>query len=88
MSKISKDLDKKVREASKNRCGYCLTPQILTSYKLEIEHIFPISKGGTSTQENLCLACRLCNLYKSAKIYGFDAVSAKRTRLFNPNLQT
>jgi hypothetical protein len=87
VSKISKDLDKKVRKASKNRCGYCLAPQILTSHKLEIEHIFPISKGGTSTEENLCLACRHCNLYKSAKIYGFDAVSAKRVRLFNPNLQ-
>lgn len=87
MSKISKDLDFKVREALKNRCGYCPTPQSLTSYKLEIEHIFPTSKGGTSTEENLCLACRNCNLYKSSKIYGFDAVSAKRVRLFNPNLQ-
>jgi HNH endonuclease len=88
VSKLSKELDQQVREASKNRCGYCLTPQSLTSHKLEIEHIFPISKGGTSTKENLCLACRHCNLHKSSKIYGFDAVSAKRARLFNPNLQT
>ena len=87
MSKISKDLDKEVREASKNRCGYCLTPQILTSHKLEIEHIYPTSKGGNSEKENLCLACRHCNLHKSSKIYGFDAVSAKRVRLFNPNRQ-
>lgn len=88
MSKISKDLDQEIREATKNRCGYCLTPQSLTSHKLEIEHIFPISKGGTSEKENLWLACRHCNLHKSSKIYGFDAVSAKRVRLFNPNLQT
>lgn len=87
MSKISKDLDKEVREASKNRCGYCLTPQILTSHKLEIQHIYPTSKGGNSEKENLCLACRHCNLHKSSKIYGFDAVSAKRVRLFNPNRQ-
>ena len=87
MSKISKELDWKVRETSKNRCGYCLTPQILTSHKLEIEHIFPISKGGTSTGENLCLACRHCNLYKSSKIYELDAITAKRVRLFNPNQQ-
>lgn len=87
MSKISKDLDKEVREASKNRCVYCLTPQILTSHKLEIEHIYPTSKGGNTEKENLCLACRHCNLHKSSKIYGFDAVSAKRVRLFNPNRQ-
>jgi len=87
VSKISKDLDKEVREASKNRCVYCLTPQILTSHKLEIQHIYPTSKGGNSEKENLCLACRHCNLHKSSKIYGFDAVSAKRVRLFNPNRQ-
>jgi hypothetical protein len=87
VSKISKELEKQVREASKHRCGYCLTPQSLTSHKLEIEHIYPISKGGTSEKENLCLACRHCNLHKSSKIYGFDAVTAKRVRLFNPNRQ-
>lgn len=87
MSKVSKKLEKQISEASKNRCNYCLTPQDLTSYKLEIEHIYPLSKGGTSEKENLCLACRHCNLHKASKIYGFDAVSAKRVRLFNPNLQ-
>ncbi len=87
MSKIKRELDRQIRETSKNRCGYCLTPQILTSHKLEIEHILPISKGGSSEKENLCLACRHCNLHKSSKVFGFDAVSAKRARLFNPNLQ-
>ncbi len=87
MSKISKDLDTEVREASKHRCAYCLTPQSLTSHKLEIEHIYPISKGGASEKFNLCLACRHCNLHKSAKIFGFDVVSAKKVKLFNPNRQ-
>lgn len=87
MSKLSKELDRDVREASKHRCVYCLTPKSLTSYKLEIEHIYPISKGGISEKANLCLACRPCNLYKSAKILGFDVVSGKRVKLFNPNRQ-
>ena len=72
MSKLKQELDAEIREASKNRCGYCLTPQILTSYKLEIEHIYPTSKGGTSEKENLCLACRHCNLHKSAKVFSGD----------------
>ena len=87
MNKISKELDKQIRETSKNRCGYCLTPQVLTSHKLEVEHIQPISKGGSSEKKNLCLACRHCNLHKASKIFGLDAVSAKRARLFNPNRQ-
>lgn len=86
MGKISKELDREIRETSRNRCGYCLTPQSLTSYKLEIEHIYPISKGGSSEKVNLCLACRHCNLHKSAKVYGFDVVTAKKVKLFNPNL--
>lgn len=88
MSKLSKDLDQRVREVSKNRCGYCLIPQSLTSHKLEIEHVFPISKGGNSEAENLWLACRHCNFYKSSKIFGFDLITAKRVHLFNPNRQT
>ncbi len=87
MSKISKELNDVIRETSKNRCGYCLTPQNLSSYKLEIEHIYPVSKGGTSEKVNLCLACRHCNLHKAAKVFGFDVVSARRVKLFNPNLQ-
>jgi len=87
VSRISKDLDKQVREASKNRCGYCLTPQSLTSHKLEIEHIYPTSKGGNSEKENLCLACRQCNLHKSSRIFGFDVVSGKKAKIFNPNKQ-
>lgn len=87
MRKIFSKLEKEVREASKNRCGYCLTPQSLTSHKLEIEHIRPKSKGGASEKENLCLACRHCNLHKSSKIFGFDVISGKRAKLFNPNKQ-
>lgn len=87
MSRSTQELDSEIRESSKHRCGYCLTPQSLTSHKLEIEHIYPISKGGTAKKENLCLACRRCNLHESAKIFGFDIVSAKKVKLFNPNRQ-
>jgi 5-methylcytosine-specific restriction endonuclease McrA len=85
MAKISKDLDQKIRRQAKNRCGYCLNPQRLPPFKPEIEHIHPQKLGGTSTKENLCLACRHCNLHKSTKIFDFDVISAKKVKLFNPN---
>ncbi|MCE2977967.1 MAG: HNH endonuclease [Pseudanabaena sp. CoA8_M7] len=34
---------------------------------MTIDHIQPTSKGGLNTIENLCLACRTCNEYKSDK---------------------
>jgi hypothetical protein len=46
MAKIKKELDEKIRLKAKNRCGYCLNPQELIPYKLEIEHIFPRVLGG------------------------------------------
>lgn len=87
MKKISPKLVAEIRVVSKQRCSYCLTPQILTSYKLEIEHVLPLAKGGTSTKENLCLACRHCNLYKAAKVFGVDVLTNRRVRLFHPNRQ-
>jgi HNH endonuclease len=49
----------------------------------EVEHITPISKKGKNVSNNLALACRGCNLYKSDKTFGFDAVSDETVRLLN-----
>lgn len=87
MSEISKDLDAKIRAQAKNRCGYCLAPQKLVSYKLEIEHIFPKAKGGETAEDNLWLACRQCNLSKGVKTRGFDFVTFERVEIFNPRRQ-
>ncbi|CAN5829589.1 hypothetical protein BH20ACI4_BH20ACI4_02580 [soil metagenome] len=87
MSEYSKELDGKVRLKARNRCGYCLVPQKLVSYKLEIEHIYPKGKGGSDEEENLWLACRQCNLNKAMKTHGFDTITLKRVKIFNPRKQ-
>lgn len=81
--KISK-LKEKIRQQAKNRYGYCLNPQELMPYKLEIEHIFPQSLGGETVEENLWLACRECNSHKSSKIKALDKLTGKTVKLFNP----
>jgi hypothetical protein len=40
---IPVEIDRRVRNAARNRCGYCLSPQHLVMARLEIEHILPIS---------------------------------------------
>ena len=87
MSKISRQLQAKIRVQAKNRCGYCLLPQNLNPTLLEIEYIQPIADGGTDAEENLWLACRECNSHKSIKTFGFDEKSGKLIRLFNPRKQ-
>jgi 5-methylcytosine-specific restriction endonuclease McrA len=87
VSEISKKLDTKIRRQAKNRCGYCLLPQQLISYKLEIEHLHPKALGGSDDEENLWLACRQYNLVKGTKIHGFDLVTFVRVKLFNPRTQ-
>lgn len=87
MSKIPEDIDARIRKQAKNRCGYCLAPQELVSYKLEIEHLFPKVKGGSDKEENLWLACRQCNLIKAAKTHGFDSLTFEQVKLFNPREQ-
>jgi 5-methylcytosine-specific restriction endonuclease McrA len=33
-----------------------------------IDHIVPVSRGGSNRDDNLCVACAPCNLRKSAKV--------------------
>ena len=47
-----------------NRCAWCWRPGI----ELTIDHIFPISRGGRHTKENIQPLCRSCNSWKKDRI--------------------
>ncbi|WP_298400850.1 HNH endonuclease [Janthinobacterium sp.] len=47
-----------------------LNPQDL---RIEIEHIYPLSKGGTNQLDNLRLGCGWCNRHKSSSISLYEA---------------
>jgi hypothetical protein len=77
----------RVRKAARNRCGYCLSPQHLVMARLEIEHIIPLCHGGDNDEENLWLACPICNRYKGSKTTGIDPETNEIAPLFNPRNQ-
>lgn len=81
-------VDRRVREAARNRCGYCLSPQHLVMARLEIEHIVPVAKGGTSDESNLWLSCPFCNGAKSDRVAAVDPESGQEVPLFNPRTQS
>lgn len=47
-----------------NRCRMCGS-----THNLEVDHIYPIAKGGKSTYDNLQTLCHRCNQKKGAKVY-------------------
>ncbi len=84
---ISSAIDRRVRGAARNRCGYCLSPQHLVMARLEIEHIIPLAKQGHDEEENLWLACPICNRYKGDRIAAIDPETNETISLFNPRTQ-
>jgi len=84
---IPVEVERRVRAAAGNRCGYCLSPQHLVMGRLEIEHLIPHSKGGKSEESNLWLSCALCNRYKADRTEFEDSITAETVPLFNPRTQ-
>ena len=84
---IPDDVKERVRQQAGNRCGYCRSRQEYVLGFLEIDHIIPTARGGSDDEDNLWLACRLCNHYKGTQTHGRDPLTGRRVRLFNPRKQ-
>jgi HNH endonuclease len=87
VSQISEQVRARVRASAQDKCGYCQSLQKYVLGILEIEHIIPKAAGGSDEEENLWLACRLCNSYKGVQTKGQDPESDRNVQLFNPRLQ-
>ena len=64
-------------------CEYCLVHEDDTFYDGQIEHVISEKHGGTTTPENLALACVFCNLHKGTDIATL-LPDGRLCRLFNP----
>lgn len=53
-----------IKDKCNGKCYYC-NAEFTNWDEFGIDHIVPISKGGTNVVENLALACRKCNGLKS-----------------------
>ena len=84
LPQIPETIRRRVREAARERCGYCLSPPRFVMGALEIEHLVPRAKGGSSEEENLWLSCSLCNRYKGAQTSATDPITGDAAQLFNP----
>jgi 5-methylcytosine-specific restriction endonuclease McrA len=61
MDAVDKDLSLSYRKAiAADPCLYCGAPGT------EVDHFYPLAKGGTDAWWNLCMACVVCNRRKHA----------------------
>lgn len=65
-----------LRKIHGDQCCYCKTTMVFKSQpaalgikpeRATIEHILPLSRGGTHTFDNVTLACHSCNVRKNSK---------------------
>ena len=74
----------RVAQRAGNRCEYCRAPEPIFNIRFEVEHIAPQSLGGDDSTQNLALACRSCNQFKSIQTMGIDPETEVEVRLFHP----
>lgn len=84
---ISSAIRRQIRDRFANCCAYCRTAEALTVTTFEFEHIVPLSAGGATVFENLCLACPTCNRYKASRQTAIDPENQAVTPLFHPQQQ-
>lgn len=83
-ARISGELRRQVAESYRHRCAYCSTSQRIVGPLLELDHIVPESRGGSSEEENLCLACPACNGHKADRVSAADPERGATVPLFHP----
>lgn len=83
-SKIPETIQQQVRDRASYLCEYCHASEQWQYVKFTVDHILPISLGGTDGLENLALACFHCNRRKTNRITAVDPESGEAVPLFNP----
>jgi len=86
-SYIPKALRERVEKQAQHHCGYCRSQADVVGAPMELDHLLPEALGGLTVEENLWLACTLCNCYKNDRIAALDPETGELVRLFNPRLQ-
>ena len=81
---VSAAANKQVKARAAERCQFCRMHQSLQGATFHIEHVIPVSAGGTSDLSNLVLACPSCNLHKANRVDAVDPQTGLSVRLFHP----
>jgi hypothetical protein len=87
MTTIPISLRRLVIHRSGDRCEYCGLSQAGQVATFHIDHIIPEVAGGSTTADNLALACVSCSLRKGARQLIKDPVTGEMVLIFHPRQQ-
>jgi HNH endonuclease len=87
MVAIPASLRRLVIQRAENRCEYCGLSQLGQAATFHIDHVIPVVAGGSTTADNLALACVSCSLYKGARQEVEDPETSQIFMIFNPRQQ-
>jgi hypothetical protein len=65
--KLSRRTKEFVWDMTRGRCWYCGFP-VNPFRNFHIDHVVPLSRGGSNEIDNLAPACQECNLYKASML--------------------
>lgn len=81
---IGADLRRRVVARANRLCEYCLIQEEDTFFGCEVDHVISQKHGGPTDEENLALACLICNRNKGSDIASLSPETGELVRLFNP----
>jgi HNH endonuclease len=82
--RISAQQKVKVAERAFYCCEYCHAQERYSPDSFSVEHITPLSKGGSSELNNLAFACQGCNNRKYNNVEAIDPVTQALAPLYHP----
>jgi hypothetical protein len=65
-------------------CEYCLIAAADTILGCQVDHVISEKHSGSTTEENLAMACVYCNQGKGSDIGSISWTTGEFVRLFNP----
>lgn len=78
---------RQVVQRAQKRCEYCQCSVEYATEPFDVEHIVPVSRGGTTTLDNLAYACSGCNGHKHNKVTAPDPLDGTEASLYHPRRQ-
>jgi HNH endonuclease len=77
-----------ITQRARGCCEYCWSQIKFSPDPFSVEHIIPLSKGGTYDLENLALACQGCNNRKYNHTEAINPIDGQFVSLYHPRQQS
>jgi hypothetical protein len=87
MAEITARQKELINERARRCCEYCWSQLKFSPDPFSIEHIIPLSKGGTYDLDNLALSFQGCNNRKYNLTEAIDPIDGKLVPLYHPRQQ-